>query len=1177
VTCPACDADNRKGARFCKGCGAELAPACPNCGAPHEPSQAFCDECGSELAIAARPARPATTPELRVASVLFVDLVGYTDLSESRDAEDVRELLGRYFDHAKTIIGRYDGTIEKFIGDAVMAVWGVPIAREDDAERAVRAGLELVEAVSLFGAEVGAAELQARAGVVTGQVASLANPDEGLVIGDRVNMAARMQSAADPGTVFVDEVTRQVTSAAIAYEDAGEHSIKGKSEPLRLFRTLRVVAGVAGSQRTSGLVAPFVGRDAELRLIKDLFHTTVDRSAARLVGVSGPAGIGKTRLGLELYNYVDGLADDVWWHSGRCLSFGDGVAYWALTEMVRQRLGIAEEASAAEASTRLAAGLEQWVADTDERRRLTHALGALIGTAEPGLEREELFASWRLFFERLSEHDPVVLVFEDMHWADAGLLDFVEQLLYWSADRPIFVCAFARPELAERRADWPAGVPGATSLALEPLASDAVAELLAGLVASLPAAALRRIISQAEGVPLYAVETVRTLSDRGVLAERDGGLELRGEIGELDVPAGLHSLLSARLDALPPDERGLVKAMAVFGGSFPRASVAALSDVPEDRLDDLLASLVGRSIFAIRTDPLSPERGQYAFAQGMLRTVAYEMISKRDRKPLHLAAAEHLRKAFPGDGEEVAEVIAAHLLDAYRCAAGDSDEEELRERALSALRRAAQRAATVGGLDAAERALRAATALAADEDQRTELTEEAGRMAAAAGRYETAHELFERAAAAHAAAGRKRDAARLAGSIGHAEGRLGRHEEAISRMRAALEVLATDDPNPGPDIAAINCDLGRELLFAGHLAEAGAALERSLDAAEALELPVVTCHALGLKAVHMEFVGRFEEARALHDGAVAIGERHRVPRRHVALLNAAVLRITRDMAGAVESCDAALAAARGRGDRAGETVAISNMMAAKLLGGQWQEVERIGNQALEDDTERPEVELIHHQLGLLAVYRGEVDAARSSLDRMSSLEHTDDVEGRLYFIELGGLIALGEGDFDQALGLLANTARDGVEIQGPSSEGTRVAWPDAVGAALALDRLDEAQELVDLLADLPRGLVPPLLRAELSRAQALLACARDVRDGVEVDLRAAIDGLAALDYPYWRARAETDLAAWLIDNGRSDEAAPLLDDAVASLHELGAEPALARARGLIAATASPADELSVTG
>ena len=1045
-----------------------------------------------------------------------------------------------------------------------MAVWGVPVAREDDAERAVRAGLELVEAVERFGQEVGA-PLRARAGIVTGQVASLANPGEGLVIGDRVNTASRVQAAADPGSVFVDAVTRQVTSAAIAYADAGRHSVKGKAELLDLLRALRAVAGVAGAQRVSGLDAPLVGRDAELRLLKDLFHASVDRGVARLVGVSGPAGVGKTRLGCELENYVSGLADEVWWHSGRCLSFGDGVAYSALAEMVRQRFGIAEEASGGEASAKLSAGLDEWVADPEERRRIAPALGALVGTAEPGLEREDLFAGWRLFFERLAEHDPVVLFFEDMQWANDGLLDFIEQLLDWSADHPIFVCTFARPgarraplELAGRRSERDRSP-------LQPLTGDAVSELLRGLVPDLPAAALRQVVAQAEGIPLYAVETMRALSDRGVLAEHGGRLGLTGEVGELDVPASLHSLLAARLDALSAEERELVKAMAVFGTSFPRASVVALANVAEGRIDDVLASLVGKDIFAIRTDPLSPERGQYGFAQGMLRAVAYEMIAKRERKPRHLAAAEHLRDAFPNTDEEVAEVIAAHLLDAYRAAAGDPDEERLRAEALSALRVAAQRAASVGGPLAAERFLRTAVELAADEAERAELTEEAGRMAAATGRYEVALELFARAADAHSAAGRERDAARLAGSLGHAEGRLGRHEEAIARMRTALEVLGAD--NLDPDVATINCDLGRALLFAGHVDEAGAALERALAAAEALEMPVLTCRALGLKAIHMEFVGRFEEARALHDGAVAIGERHSVPRAHVALLNGALLRIVRDMEGAVEACEAAVEAARRRGDRAGESVAISNLMAAQLLFGRWDEVERIGDQALEDDPERPEVEVIKHQLGVLGVYRGELATARSSLDSWARLGDSDDVETRLYVMGLGGLIALGDGELERALELLAACALTGLEHQGASNDGTRLAWPDAVGAALALGKLDDAQNLVDSIADLPRGLVPPLLRAELSRARALLASARDRPDEVEAGLRSAIEGLAELGYPFWLARAQTDLGEWLTAHGRRDEAAPLLEDAIATLEELGAQPALARARDAISPAA----------
>jgi class 3 adenylate cyclase/tetratricopeptide (TPR) repeat protein len=1142
-----------------------MALACPTCGAAHESGQAFCDQCGAALEPAAL-AEPA--PELRVASVLFVDLVGYTSLSESRDAEDVRELLSRYFEQAKTIVDRYGGVVDKFIGDAVMAVWGVPVAHGDDAERAVRAGLELVDAVTSFGERFGVPELRARAGVATGQVALLPNPGEGLVVGDRVNIASRVQAAAEPGTVLVDETTRQVAVAAITFEDAGEHAVKGKAAPLQLYRALRVVAGVAGSQRSSALEPPFVGRTSELRLVKDLFHASADRGVARLIGISGPAGIGKTRLGSELSNYVDGLAYDVLWHSGRCLSFGDGVAYWALAEMVRQRLGIAEEASADEAGARLAAGLERWLADADERRRVGPALGALVGIDEPGLEREELFASWRLFFERLSGHHPVAMLFEDMQWADQGLLEFIEQLLDWSSEHPIFVCTFARPELAERRSGWPAGVANATVLALESLAPDQVRELLEGLVAELPATARRRIVAQAEGMPLYAVETVRALADRGALARGDDErLAPTTEIGELDVPASLHSLLSARIDALSPAERELVKAMAVFGSRFPRASAAALADVPADRLDDVLASLVGREILAIRTDPLSPERGQYAFAQGMLRAVAYEMIGKRERKPRHLAAADHLRAAFPNQGEEVAELIAAHLLGAYRAAVGDPDEAELRERASAALRLAAQRAATVGGLDAAERALRTAIELAVDEDERAELREEAGRTALNAGRFEAAHELFELAAATHAAAGRERAAARLAGSIGYVRSRMGHSEDAIVPMREALAVLGSGDLDP--DVAAINCEIGRALLFTGRPDDAGAPIDCALAAAEALELHELTCRALGLKAIHMEYLGRFEEARALHDGAVAVGERHRVPRSHLALQNGAVLRLTQDMPGAAEACEAALAAARRHGDRAGESIAICNLMNAKLMGGEWDEVARLGERALADDPGRPDFEFIDEQLGLLRVHRGELDAARSNIERMEALAGYDDVEARHALATLDGLLGVAAGELERALDLLERTARECFASQGASSESARFAWPGAVAAALALGRLERVRELVSLLGGRPRGLVPPLLRAELERAQALLAAAEGDDSEAERRFDLALDAFARLGYPFWLARATNDRAGWRFDRGREDAAAGL-EDAAGALAALGAKPELERSRALIAQVREPA-------
>jgi class 3 adenylate cyclase/tetratricopeptide (TPR) repeat protein len=1095
---------------------------------------------------------------------MFVDLVGYTTLAESRDPEDMRELLGRYFETARTIVDRYGGTIEKFIGDAVMAVWGTPVAREDDAERAVRAGLEAVDAVAVFGEQVGAPELRARAGVVTGQVASLASPGESLVVGDRVNTASRVQSIAEAGTVYVDDHTRQLTSAAISYEDAGEHTVKGKADPLRLWRAVRVIAGVSGAQQgEEGLEAPFVGREQELRLLKELFHASVDRSSARLVAVSGAAGVGKTRLRWEFVKYIDGLMDLMLWHSGRCLSYGDGVAYWALAEMVRQRLGIPEEASAEEASAKLSAGLEQWILDPAEREFVTPRIGALLGVHEAGLGRQELFAGWRLFFERLSEHNPVIMAFEDLQWADDGLLDFLDHLLDWSAQKPIFILTLARPELADRRRGWPPARAGVTPVFLEPLPAEAVAALLDELVDGLPAGASERIVSQAEGIPLYALETVRALADRGVLAESNGHLVVTGDVGELEVPATLSSLLTARLDGLEPEERALVKELAVMGGSFSRSTVGAVSDVPDERLDALLSALVRKQVLVVRADRLSPDSGQYAFSQTLLRNVAYDMLSRHERKARHLAIAAHLRASFPSDGEEVAELVAAHYLDAYRAAQDDPDAADLRAQAREALRRAAGRAEKVGAPDAAERAYRTALDLADSEDDRIGMTEAAGLMALRAGRYEDSIELFETAARALEDAGRERDAARLAVHIGRALNYFGRNEEATERMTAALEVLGSDELDP--DVAALNAEVASGLTFAGKTQDAIAPLERALQAAASLGLPALLCHAFINRGVLCAFTGRTDEGLVLFDGAIKVAERNDLTwQRARAELNAADICLRGGLPEAVGRAEASLELIRQLGDRGLEVVAAGNVMLAWLLGGRWDEVDALAREhiAMTEQIHGPNPEYVAGRLVTLHLLRGQIDAARELFEKIHEWGDTLNYESRKLYDATAGMLLLADGRTAEAFELLSEMLRDALEVEGPTSEGIRMAFPEAMDAAVELGRLDEAAELCELFEGLPVGAVGPFLRAQLARGRGLLAAAGGHSDTVESHFLTAIGSFTKLGYPYWLARTQTDLARWLFDQGRAAEASVVLDDAIPVFESLGAAPALARATQL---------------
>ena len=463
MQCGACGTSNRPGRRFCSQCGAPLMATCPACGAANEPDDRFCGDCGSVLEPGAPPgaATPVAaielgTAERRLVSVLFADLVGFTTLSERRDPEEVRELLSRYFDRCRALIERYGGTVEKFIGDAVMAVWGTPVAREDDAERAVRAALVLTQAVAALGEEVGMPELRVRAGVLTGPAAvNVGAEGEGMVLGDTVNTASRLQGIAEPGTVLVDDVTRRASEAAIAYEDAGVHALKGRDEPLHAWRALRVVAGVGGARRSVGLEAPFVGRDSELEAVIAASDTSAAEARARLVSVVGEAGIGKSRLLWEFFKHIDGISEEVRWHQGRCLSYGEGVGYWALAEMIRSRAGILEEEASASAREKLRAAVEQFVSDERERRLVEPRLAHLLRLEErPDADRADLFSGWRLFFERMAEESPVLLVFEDIQWADSGLLDFIEYLLEWSADFPIFVLTLGRPEVAAKRPGW---------------------------------------------------------------------------------------------------------------------------------------------------------------------------------------------------------------------------------------------------------------------------------------------------------------------------------------------------------------------------------------------------------------------------------------------------------------------------------------------------------------------------------------------------------------------------------------------------------------------------------------------------------------------------------------------------------------------------------------------------
>ncbi len=1175
MRCPACGGETPDGRRFCGDCGRPLAALCPACGAELLAGKSFCVDCGTPLgagtpsvsspavAEAARPLSALTT-ELRHVSVLFCDLVGFTPFSEKRDPEEVREVLSGYFELARAIVGRYGGVIEKFIGDAVMAVWGAPVANEDDAERAVRAGLDLISAVAAYGSAHGF-DLKARVGIVTGAVVTVERAEEGLVTGDRVNTAARVQSAAPPGCCYVDETTRSASAAAVAYVDVGEHELKGKAEPVRLFEATRVVGAVAGLQQAGVLEAPFVGRDHELRLVKELFHASSDSHLARMVLVSGVAGVGKSRLSWEFFKYIDGLAGTVLWHNGRCLSYGEGVSYWALSEMVRARLQINEEDTPEVVTERLRSGLERWIADGTDREFIFPRLGQLLGLSSATvLAKEELFAGWRLFFERLSEHLPVVMVVEDLQWADAGMVGFLDHLLEWSGDHSLFILVLSRPDGTDRMGAV-LSRRSITTLPLDPLSDEVVGDLLEGLVIGLPRAARERIVERSEGIPLYAIETVRGLLDKGILEKGDeGALRLIGDLGELEVPPGLTALIASRLDALEPDERRLVKECSVFGGSFPRQSIAAISDIDSSEIEVLLSALVRKEVLTVRADKLSPERGQYDFTQSLIRSVAYDTLTRRERKTRHLRTAEHLRSAFPDDGAEVAEVIAAHLYDAYLAARDAPESDELRVGARDAFAKAAKRAESVGALEAAEAALVRAAELSPDEAEQAGYIFLAGQMASDAGWYERAVGHYETAAAANAGAGRIIEAALITARLGPALHLLGRIEQAITHIREALGSLE-GIAAPPEVVAALKTSLAACLIPSGRGDEAALVNEEALTLAQHYELPELLYQGLISRANRLSYAGRAEEARLNYEGAISLARRHGITRGELlAEANLADDCMIYDLPGAEDHARAALAAARRRGRRDGEAWAGVLLMYILTMAGRFEEARQLGTELLQaGGDERPGADKISGQLAHLEALCGNTDAARAHLSGCRAWVSSDDIQKRSTYLSTEAMVLLSEGDSRHAL----ESARRAIDEAmsggiGLANEVIRLAFPVAVEAAIDLSELEEADQLAELVAVRPPGEVPPYLRAQVTRSKALAAAARG-EDELVAEKLASVEAIFRdLGYGYWRARTQLDLAEWFAGRQRLEESATLATEAAATFAAVGAAPMLVRARSL---------------
>jgi class 3 adenylate cyclase/tetratricopeptide (TPR) repeat protein len=1177
MNCSVCGTENPAGKKFCGECGSPLAVTCTNCGAANEPQFKFCGECGTVLdgvaAPAAQPQVAAADPEpsappsellaeRRLVSVMFADLVGFTTFSEARDAEEVRELLSRYFDIARQLVDRYGGVVEKFIGDAVMAVWGTPVAQEDDAERAVRTALDLTQAVHMLGAEIGAPDLHLRGGVLTGEAAVMPGAvAEGMVAGDMVNTASRIQSAATPGTVLVGDATRRATEAAVVYEDGGVHDLKGKAEPMQLWRAVRVIGGRGGALRSEGLEAPFVGRGRELRMVKELLHASAEGGSAHLVSVIGVAGIGKSRLSWELFKYIDGLQDTIYWHRGRCLSYGEGVTYWALAEMVRSRAGILEGEEPASATAKLRESVEQHISDPEEREwvepRLAHLLGLEDRTAA---EPEDLFSAWRVYFERMTQTYPVVLVFEDMQWADPSLVDFLDYLINWSRNHPLFVVALARPEFVDRHPQWAGGSRGVTAMHLAPLASAEMEELLAGLVPGLPPNVQAQILDRAQGVPLYAVETVRMLLDRGLLVPNatKTAYEPAGPVEDLEVPETLHALIAARLDGLPQEERRAVQDAAVLGKTFTVAGAAAVTGLSREELEPLLSTLVRKEILTVQADPRSPGRGQYGFLQDLVRKVAYETLAKKERRLRHLNAAAHLEASW-SEEEEIAEVVASHYLEAYRLAPDAEDALAIKWKARDALTQAGARAASLAAAPKALEYYEQAIELTDDPGDQAELHERAGGMAfSGTPQLDRANEHFERALATFEELGRSHDAARVLARIGEVASQGGFFEEALHRMEAAFDVLVAEGPSE--DLALLASELARVLMFQGQNDVAMERVELALELAELFGLQHAYAWTINTKAIILLGRNRRAEAEALLRHALQISLEGD--------LRAAALRSYNNLGAFLDGADRieeelqlasdGLELARKTGDRRWESKLQAGSLNCLYRLGRWDETVALGRELMDaEDLADLQVAIELMPFAIAEALRGDLEEARSFMDRFSSMEAADDMQIREGYRAARAAILNAQGLHAEALSLAEAAMSAGREI-GFDNLTFKGGVGGALEAAFALGDLDRVRKHLAMIDGLRPGEATPYVLAEGSRFWAKVNAAEGRDEAADREFAEAAERFRDIGMRYWLAMTMAEHGEWLTQESRIADAQPLLAEAREIFTELKARPWLER-------------------
>ena len=1058
--CPACGEENPERARFCLACGATLTTAAP------------------------------AGEERKVVSVLFVDLVGFTDRSDRADPEDVRATLRPYHERVKADIERFGGTVEKFIGDAVMAVFGAPVAHEDDAERAVRAALRILETIEELRGE--GLDLAVRAAVASGEavVALGARPERGeaIVAGDVVNTAARLQGSAATGTIIVDEVTMRSTDGAIVFEPLEPVVAKGKSDPIAVWRALEARSRVG--QPETATTTPFVGREHERALLLETFLRVERESTTQLVTIVGEPGVGKSRLVTELRAALDDRTEIVTWRHGRCLPYGEGITFWALGEVVKAEAGILDSDDEDEATGKLEQAIAPLFEDSSEREWLTSRLAPLVGAGGDGgaVGRDEAFAAWRRFLEAMAARRAFVFVVEDVHWADEALLDFLEHLLDWAAPVPLLVLATARPELYDRRSGWSGGKRNATTISVSPLSSEETARLLQSLLerALLPADTQAAILERAGGNPLYTEQFARMLSERG-------------DASELPLPEGVQALIAARLDTLPAETKGLLQDASVVGRTFWPGVVAAIGARDADAVQAGIRELVRREF--VRPVRVSSVLGQDEFSiwHALVRDVAYQQIPRARRAEKHVAAAAWIEEMAQERVADHAEILVHHYeqaLELSRAAGGEG--LDLRSDLARVLVLAGDRAMRLD-IAAAEAAYKRALELSEDGLQRAatavklaDALQEQGRLPEAEQAYEEAIQAFELAGDRHAAAPAMLGLARA----------LWRHGHTSRARKVILDGIAILERDPGADLVVAYERAAANDAIGGRSHEAIAWAEKAIALARQVGVENIsrTLQMRGLARINLGDVAGLEDLREAVALSLRLGLGIETALSYMNL--GEMIAPLESLAAARELTHTSLEFAQRRGlthhvmwARAAELVYLYEL-------GEWDELLRESDELVRWDRERggTQIELMALTATVpVLAQRGRLDeAARDIAILLPRAREVGDPQSVGPALIQAALVSAVSGRLDDAVHLV----EEYVSFSGRMRVDVLGGLPAVARICVAAGRAEVVGRLVQVVSDAPG----PVARSALASTRALLCEARGEIDEAASLYREGVEG-----------------------------------------------------------------------